>query len=425
MKRVVLNLLAILMCGGLFAQGVKFESGKLTDALAKAKKENKLVFVDCYTQSCGPCKQLIKEVFPLPKVGKFYNENFINYKLDLGDEAIDGPEYGEKYAVRVVPTFLYLKPNGEIVFRATGAPDARTIILMGKKALGENVTKFYTDLLKKYENGDTSEELICDLILSTSKYIPFVTGDRDKVKAASDLSMALTDKLFAGNPEKFLREKPFKVLEATSPFKNLKRGHPVVESLIKNYSKAKKNIQEADLSAYLKDVNYKSIEEAVKKGEKAKYDQYIADVTGCLNDAYAFERSVDLDVKLLKALVNSEIALEEEDYDKYLDEYEIFLTYHPNLNAYNYFAPLNNVSNYREPSIKQLEKCLKFNKLAFDKFNDPSALGFTAVIMTRLGNKEEAKLYLEKCMKLMKENFGAKGESSVKYFKDQIEKYSN
>jgi hypothetical protein len=62
--------------------------------------------------------------------------------------------------------------------------------------------------------------------------------------------------------------------------------------------------------------------------------------------------------------------------------------------------------------------------MAFEKYDDPSALGFIAVIMTRLGRGEEAKSNLEKCIKLMKEKFGEKGEKSVKYFKDEIAKYS-
>jgi thiol-disulfide isomerase/thioredoxin len=423
MKRILVLLMAIFIAGGTFAQGIKFEHGQLQDALKKAKKENKLVFVDCYTKSCGPCKMVATKVFPLPKVGKFYNENFINYKLDLGDESLNGPKYAEKYGVRVVPTFLFLKPSGEVVFRGS-AMDARTLILMGKKALGENVTKFYTDIFEKYESGDRSEDVICDLILCTNEYIPLLNGNREKIDAASNLSIALADTLFANNPEKFLRKKPFQVLKELAIYRKFKRGNPVVETLIKKYHEAKKNLDETELSAYLTDVNFESIKEASKNQEKNKYEQYIADVNGCLKNAYAYEQSVDNSVKFLTAMVNSEIVLEEENYDKYLDEYTTYLTYNPNCRVYEYFAALSTVSKYREPSKAQLEKCLKINQMAFEKYDDPSALGFIAVIMTRLGRGEEAKSNLEKCIKLMKEKFGEKGEKSVKYFKDEIAKYS-
>ena len=40
-----------------FAQtGVDFRHLTFDEALAKAKAEKKLVFVDCYTTWCGPCK---------------------------------------------------------------------------------------------------------------------------------------------------------------------------------------------------------------------------------------------------------------------------------------------------------------------------------------------------------------------------------
>ena len=44
--------------------GVDFFEGSFKAALAKAKKENKLVMFDAYTTWCGPCKVLKTKVFP-------------------------------------------------------------------------------------------------------------------------------------------------------------------------------------------------------------------------------------------------------------------------------------------------------------------------------------------------------------------------
>lgn len=52
------------------------------EALAKAKQENKLLFVDLYTEWCAPCKMVAKIVFPQKKIGNYYNQHFINYQLD-------------------------------------------------------------------------------------------------------------------------------------------------------------------------------------------------------------------------------------------------------------------------------------------------------------------------------------------------------
>ena len=61
--------------------GIKFEQGNWANTLAKAKAENKIVFVDAYTTWCGPCKKMDAETFPDKMVGDFYNKNFINCLL--------------------------------------------------------------------------------------------------------------------------------------------------------------------------------------------------------------------------------------------------------------------------------------------------------------------------------------------------------
>ena len=48
------------------ASGIEFQSLSLKQALDKANKENKHVFIDVYATWCGPCKYLVKEIFPDP-----------------------------------------------------------------------------------------------------------------------------------------------------------------------------------------------------------------------------------------------------------------------------------------------------------------------------------------------------------------------
>ena len=74
-------------------RSIVFEEIGLKEALEKAKKENKLVFIDAYTAWCQPCVMMGKNVFTLDKVADFYNRNFINLKIDFGKEK----ELSEKY----------------------------------------------------------------------------------------------------------------------------------------------------------------------------------------------------------------------------------------------------------------------------------------------------------------------------------------
>ena len=58
-------------------------SSRCSEALAKAKAENKLVFMDCYTSWCGPCKYMTETIFPQEKAGEFFNPKFVCVKFDM------------------------------------------------------------------------------------------------------------------------------------------------------------------------------------------------------------------------------------------------------------------------------------------------------------------------------------------------------
>lgn len=99
-------------------KGIVFEENPMADVLAKAKKENKLVFVDCYTSWCGPCRNLATNVFTRDEVGKYFNEKFVNTKVDM--EKGEGPELSKKYGVSAFPTMLILDHDGNEAGRVVG-----------------------------------------------------------------------------------------------------------------------------------------------------------------------------------------------------------------------------------------------------------------------------------------------------------------
>ncbi len=66
MKKLLGILLVSILSLPVFAEedGVNFFEGSFRQALAKAKKEKKMVMLDAYTSWCGPCKVLKNKVFP-------------------------------------------------------------------------------------------------------------------------------------------------------------------------------------------------------------------------------------------------------------------------------------------------------------------------------------------------------------------------
>jgi thiol:disulfide interchange protein len=114
--------------------GIQFHKGTWSEALALAKKENKLVFLDISASWCGPCKKLKANTFTDAEVGKYYNSTFINVELD--GEKGEGINLARKYGVRGYPTLLFINPNGEIVQGTAGYHNAKQFL-----ELGQSITK--------------------------------------------------------------------------------------------------------------------------------------------------------------------------------------------------------------------------------------------------------------------------------------------
>jgi thiol-disulfide isomerase/thioredoxin len=135
MRKAALSLLAVCAPLFLFAQGLVFETGTFSEALEKAKKENKLVFVDVYTTWCGPCKQMAATLFPAKEAGDLYNAHFVNFKIDA--EQGEGVDIATKYSVAGYPTNLFLKPDGSVVYTVLGAGDLAWFLNNGEVAIAE------------------------------------------------------------------------------------------------------------------------------------------------------------------------------------------------------------------------------------------------------------------------------------------------
>lgn len=107
--------------------GIKFSNLSLEEAKKEAAKTGKLIFIDAYTEWCGPCKIMAKTSFKDENVAKLYNDNFINLKIEMEKDP-DGREVAMKYSVKAYPTLLIIDSNGNLVKSTLGLQSAERLI---------------------------------------------------------------------------------------------------------------------------------------------------------------------------------------------------------------------------------------------------------------------------------------------------------
>jgi len=85
---------------------------------AKAKAENKAIFVDVFAVWCSPCSYMSKTVFTKNTVGHFFNSNFISVKIDAETEA--GRMFASEYPIEAYPTVMFFDNNSQLLEKNKG-----------------------------------------------------------------------------------------------------------------------------------------------------------------------------------------------------------------------------------------------------------------------------------------------------------------
>jgi thioredoxin-related protein len=149
---------------------------------AKAKAENKYIFVYLTATWCIPCKEMQQNIFTRSSVYTALNKSFIPVKVQTDITAQDN-EYvkswyedakkiREEFKVNGVPTYLFFAPDGTILHRDDGLKNASAFINLTWMVRDPNQTFLYP-LYQSYIKGkkiESTNELL-DLAIFTWKYI--------------------------------------------------------------------------------------------------------------------------------------------------------------------------------------------------------------------------------------------------------------
>ncbi|MFM2047495.1 MAG: hypothetical protein RI955_41 [Bacteroidota bacterium] len=231
-------------------KGMHIEHIPFTEVLEKAKKENKHVFVDCYTTWCGPCKWMAANTFTDDTVGKFFNHYFINLKMDM--EHGEGPSYAPKFRIEAYPTFLFMKNDGGIMQREMGAMPPAKFIQLAKQALGADAN--LDSLIARYNAGNKSNYNLTSIILLMQM-------------KKMDYTKYINEYFNQQKKEEWSNEMNFDVIKNYS----FDITSPEVEYMIKNKSEFEKKYA-GEVNIVLKKIAVANINSTEKKKAKAAKD---------------------------------------------------------------------------------------------------------------------------------------------------------
>lgn len=133
MKKILLAL--VITLGALTVQAQEIKWMTMDQALAAQKKKAKPIFMDVYTDWCGPCKMLDKNTFHDPEVVKFVSDNYyavkfnaesnteVTYKgkkytnpqFDANRKGRNAQhEFAKQLAITAYPTMMVFDAKGEV-----------------------------------------------------------------------------------------------------------------------------------------------------------------------------------------------------------------------------------------------------------------------------------------------------------------------
>ncbi len=128
MKKFILSVFVLVFVSfaTLGSAEVKFNELSFADALKEAKKANKIVMVDFFTDWCGWCKVLDRKTYSDEDVTKFADTKLVSLKINA--EKGEGVDLTKKYKIQGFPTIIFFDGNGEEVHRVVGFQDAKAFL---------------------------------------------------------------------------------------------------------------------------------------------------------------------------------------------------------------------------------------------------------------------------------------------------------
>ncbi|MDR6299486.1 thioredoxin family protein [Mesonia maritima] len=173
MKKQLIFFIAILLSVGVSAQKINWMT--MNEALEAQKENPKKIFVDVYTEWCGPCKLLDKNTFQNEDVAKYINKHFYAVKFNAeGTEEVTYKDFtytnpnhkankkgrnsqhlfAHALKIRAYPSMVFFDEESEIISPVTGYHTPKQLEIYLKMIANDDYKDLTTqEAWKEYQNN--------------------------------------------------------------------------------------------------------------------------------------------------------------------------------------------------------------------------------------------------------------------------------
>jgi thioredoxin-related protein len=134
--------------------GIDYYQGSWEDTQREATTRQQLVFVEIFAENYAPSR-LIGDLLSIPAVSDYYNNNFINYRVNINSYI--GKEFMKNYHVQSAGELLFFDHEGKLLLRQNGATDANKLLSIAKSVNKQNTLDILTE---EYSKGTRKSDFL-------------------------------------------------------------------------------------------------------------------------------------------------------------------------------------------------------------------------------------------------------------------------
>lgn len=241
-----ITIICILLQVPVFAQhGTIFRELTFEQALTAAQEEGKLVFMDCYTSWCGPCRKMAENIFPLQEAGDFFNPRFVCVKYDM--EKGEGPQLAKQFNIQGYPTFLIIRPDRSLQHKIVGAYELPEFISQVEKGLNDTTNLSYLNQL--YREGKMNKSQL----VVYHKQLLDVVEIQEAQQVYNDLVNQLSD-------EEKLQPEYWPTIYQSA---NCPLYSPMYKFLLTHLTELRENIGKKEVDSFLEERYFPSLQDYI------------------------------------------------------------------------------------------------------------------------------------------------------------------